>query len=179
MTALKQEREKLNITQEQLAEKSGVSVRTIQRIESGIEPKGYTLKSLAEALEINEDKLLKKQKVQGQINIDLLKLINFSSLPFTIIPPVNIFLPLLIMSLKKEFNPMTKQVVTVQIFWTISSIVIFMLSAFMKNWFSMSNKFNLIIMVLLVLSNIYIILRNAFEIDKKGKLFFYLNFSII
>lgn len=34
------------MTQEELAEKSGVSVRTIQRIEAGTQPKGYTLNSI-------------------------------------------------------------------------------------------------------------------------------------
>ena len=59
MSELKNIREKKNLTQEELAEKSGVSVRTIQRIESGIEPKGYTLKTLAKSLEIAEKELLK------------------------------------------------------------------------------------------------------------------------
>lgn len=179
MATLKEKRENLNITQEQLAEKAGVSVRTIQRIEAGTEPKGYTLKSLAVALEINEDELLQKPKAQDKISITLLKLINFSSLPFTIIPPINILLPLLIMAAKKEFNPMTKQLVSIQILWTISSVVIFMLSAFMKNWFDLSNKFNLIVMIVLVLSNGYIIIRNAIEIDRTGKLYFSFNFSVI
>ncbi len=44
MSKLKKIREKLNLTQEELSEKSGISVRTIQRIESGNEPKGQTLK---------------------------------------------------------------------------------------------------------------------------------------
>jgi transcriptional regulator with XRE-family HTH domain len=44
MSKLKQIREQQNLTQEELAEKSGISVRTIQRIESGTEPKGHTLK---------------------------------------------------------------------------------------------------------------------------------------
>ena len=37
-----------------MAEKSGVSIRTIQRIESGIKPKGFTLDTLSKALEINK-----------------------------------------------------------------------------------------------------------------------------
>ncbi|NQY05646.1 MAG: helix-turn-helix transcriptional regulator, partial [Flavobacteriaceae bacterium] len=36
-----------NLTQEELAEKSGISSRTIQRIEAGTVPKGHTLKTLA------------------------------------------------------------------------------------------------------------------------------------
>ncbi len=40
-------REEKNLTQTELAEKSGLSLRTIQRIEAGNVPKGYTLKALA------------------------------------------------------------------------------------------------------------------------------------
>ncbi|WP_374364877.1 helix-turn-helix domain-containing protein [Cloacibacterium sp.] len=58
MSKLKQIREQQNLTQEELAEKSGISVRTIQRIESGTEPKGHTLKALSKSLEISQNELL-------------------------------------------------------------------------------------------------------------------------
>ncbi len=159
MSKLREIRERHNLTQEELSEKSGISVRTIQRIESGTEPKG--------------------PKDQKPINFSLLKIINISSVVFAFLPPVNIALPLSLMFIMKQVNPLTKQIVSVQIIWSILAIIIFMLSAFMKNWFSLGNKFSLVVMVVLVLSNVFIILRNAAEIDKKGKLYFKLNFSII
>lgn len=58
MSELKKIREEMNLTQEELAEKSGISVRTIQRIESGTKPKGYTLKALAAALGISEKRFV-------------------------------------------------------------------------------------------------------------------------
>lgn len=172
-------REKLNLTQEELSDKSGISVRTIQHIESGNEPKGQTLKILANTLGIKENELLKKQEIPNRVDLSLLKIINLSSLPFTVIPPVNIVVPLIIMFAKKQFNPLTKQIVSVQILWTVLSVILFMLSAFMKNWFSLGNKFSLVVMIFLVLCNVFIILRNTAEIDKKEKLFFRLNFNII
>ncbi len=179
MSKLNEIREKLNLTQEELSNKSGISVRTIQRIESGNEPRGQTLKILAKTLGIKENELLKKQEIPDGINLILLKAINLSSLPFTVIPPVNIVVPLIIMFVKKQFNPLTRQIVSVQILWTVLSVIIFMLSAFMKNWFSIGNEFSLVVMIVLVLTNVFIILRNTAEIDKKGKLFFRLNFNII
>ena len=179
MSKLKKNREKFNLTQEELSESSGISIRTIQRIESGNEPKGYTLKLLAKTLGINENELLKKQEPKTDINFTLIKIINLSSLFFTIIPPINIFIPLVIIFARKEFNPLTKQIVSIQILWLIFSVIIFMLSSFTKNWFSLGNKFTLIVMILLILSNVFIILKNALEIDKRGKLFFRLNFSLI
>lgn len=178
MSKLKKIREKQNLTQEELSDKSGISVRTIQRIEAGNEPKGQTLKILAKTLGVKESELL-KQEIPHGINPTLLKAINLSSLPFTVIPPVNIIVPLIIMLVTKQFNPLAKQIVSVQILWTVLSVILFMLSAFMKNWFSLGNKFTLVIMILLVLSNVFIILRNTAQIDKKQKLFFKLDFSII
>ena len=179
MPKLQELRERLNLTQEELAERSGISVRTIQRIEAGMEPKGHTLKTLAKALGIEENELLEKNDESDGINYTLLKLINISSLPFTFIPPANIALPLIIMLTKKQFNSLTKQVVSVQILWTILSVIIFMISSLMKNWFSLGSKFILIIMILLILANVFIILVNAAEIDKNKKLYIKLNFSII
>ncbi|WP_370000154.1 helix-turn-helix domain-containing protein [Winogradskyella sp.] len=179
MSRLKTIREKLNITQEELAEKSGISVRTIQRIEAGTEPKGYTLKSLAKALEIEEKSLLPEQDETIESDLGVLKLINFSALPFTIIPPLNIIVPLIVMFVKKEFNAITKQLVTIQIVWTILAVIIFMAASFLKNWLDLNSKSILVVMIFLLLSNLFIIIRNAFEIDKNGKLFFLLKFSII
>lgn len=180
MSKLKVIREQQHLTQEELAEKSGISVRTIQRIESGTEPKGQTLKILARTLGVEEIELLDvSREIEAETNTTLLKLINFSSLLFTVFPPLNIVAPLIIMFVKKEFNACSKQIVSVQILWTVAPFVLFMFSAFMKNWFMLGKNFMLVIMVLLVLSNVFIILRNTAELDKNRKLYFRLTFSII
>ena len=179
MSKLKKNREKFNLTQEELSYQSGISVRTIQRIESGNDPKGQTLKIIAKTLGINENELLEKQESEIEINFTLIKIINLSSLFFTVIAPLNIIVPLVIIFAKKQFNSTTKQIISIQILWLIFSVIIFMLSSFAKNWFSIGNKFILIVMILLVLSNVFIIIRNAVEIDKRGKLFFKVNFSLI
>src|SRR5688572_6486937 len=51
---IKQLRQKKGITQEELAAKTDISVRTIQRIESGeVDPRAFTLQSIASALEVD------------------------------------------------------------------------------------------------------------------------------
>ena len=112
MSKLKIIREIQNLTQEELAEKAGISVRTIQRIETGKTPKGYTLKVLAKVLEIDQDELLfektKKENLEYVkeinktqetvlVNFTKLKLMNLSSIPFIVIPPLNIIVPLFLM----------------------------------------------------------------------------------
>lgn len=179
MSKLKSIRERQHLTQQELADRSGISVRTIQRIESGTDPKGQTLKILARNLEVKEEDLVEKPETLDKLNLTLIKLINFSSLPFTLLPPANIILPLIIMFIRKEFNPLTRQIVSLQILWTIGAGIIFMSSAFMKNWFSLGSDFVLVVMILLVLSNVFIILRNAAEIDRRRRLRICLSFSVI
>ncbi|AZB30627.1 helix-turn-helix domain-containing protein [Chryseobacterium balustinum] len=191
MSELKKIRETKNLTQEELAEKSGVSVRTIQRIEAGTTPKGYTLKTLAESLEVSENDLLTSETIKEEIVIDevifateennslsnsgLIKIINLSSLPFAWLPIANFLLPLLIMFFTKEKSPIVKQIISLQIFLAIISPIIFMLIALLK----LGSVSVMITMIALVLANVYIILKNAYEIDKKQSLRYKLNFSII
>jgi transcriptional regulator with XRE-family HTH domain len=178
MSKLLEYRVKLNLTQDELAEKSGISVRTIQRIEAGGTPKGYTLKTLAEVLNISETQLFDDSTEQQHFNYQLIKLINLSSL-FFFIPLGNIFIPLFFMHLKKEVNHITKQIISLQILWTIISFVIFFLFVFIKNWLSLSNQLTLVVLILSALVNLYIIIRNTVEIDKQNKLYIKLNFSFI
>lgn len=127
MSKLKQIRERQNLTQEELSEKSGISVRTIQRIESGTAPKGHTLKTLSNALDISESELRNNDKeiliesleTNNGINFQKIKLINLSSILFVVIPPLNIFMPLLLSYTLKQRNLLTKQIVSLQILWTI------------------------------------------------------------
>lgn len=176
MSKLKTIREQQNFTQEEIAEKSGISVRTIQRIESGKDPKGYTLRILAQTLGIEEEELITSIKTEAVNTVNIkIKLINLSSLPFTIIPIVNIIVPILLIYVWKIKNPITKQIVSLQVMWTIIAPIIFLSGVLLK----LGNQFTLLLMVMLVLSNIVIILRNAFEIDKNKKLYFKLNFNLL
>lgn len=190
MSELKKIREEKNLTQEKLAEKSGISVRTIQRIEAGTEPKGYTLKTLASTLDISEKDLWISEILDEEIKVDepiaviekeiafnsnLIKMINLSSLPLAWFPVANFLPPVLIMLFTKEKSHIVKQIISLQIFLAIISPIIFMLIALMK----LGSASVMMTMILLALANVYIILRNAYEIDKKQKLYYKLNFNII
>lgn len=191
MSELRKIRELKNLTQEELAQKTGLSVRTIQRVESGMRPKGYTLKTLAKNLDVAEKdlcvpELIVKQEIKVEeapevkaddtpLNLSLIKIINLSSLPLAWFPIANFIPPLLIMIFMKEKSRITKQIISLQIFLAIIAPVIFMMVVLLKP----GSPFVMGTMVLLVLANIYIILRNAFEIDKKNSLYYKLNFSFL
>ncbi|MCD0480084.1 helix-turn-helix domain-containing protein [Chryseobacterium sp. LC2016-29] len=190
MSELKKIRETKNLTQEELAEKSGISVRTIQRIEAGTNPKGYTLKTLAASLDVSEQDLLIAEIVKEEIKVEeislttenddslnliLIKIINLSSLPLAWLPIANFLPPLLIMLFTKNKSQIVKQIISLQIFLAIISPIIFMLIALLK----LGSESVMVTMIFLVLANVYIILRNTFEIDKKKRLCYKLNFNII
>ena len=187
---LKNIRESQNLTQEELSEKSGISVRTIQRIEAGQEPKGYTLRVLAQTLEISEKELQNtssetevEQSIVHQpnnekteeIDFSKVKFINLSSLPFVVLPVLNIVVPVILMYVLKMKYPIIKQIISVQILWTIIAPIVFMIGIFLK----LGRQFTLALIVVIILSNLFIIIRNAMEIDRSKKLYYRLNFSFL
>ncbi len=191
MSKLKILREQKNITQEELSENSGVSVRTIQRIEAGSDPKGYTLRILSQTLGIHQQELISQRGlIDNHADIpnsskllddnliaknNIYKLINFSAIPFIVLPPLNILVPFFLMKHKKASDSITKQIVTLQLLWTIGSVIVFMLWVLMK----LANSLNIWVLALLVLVNLIITIRNAIEIDKNNNLYYKLKFSLI
>ncbi|MDN5204501.1 DUF4870 domain-containing protein [Fulvivirgaceae bacterium BMA10] len=73
------------MTQEELAEKSNLNVRTVQRIESGeVDPRLYTLKVIAEALEVSMDAFTPPppEKDRGSLAMLHLSTLAYFILPF-------------------------------------------------------------------------------------------------
>lgn len=175
---LKTARKAQGYTQEELAARSGVSIRTIQRIESGMEPKGQVLADLARALFIPHSELQQCSKEPPALNYTIVKLINLSSLPLIVLPPFNIVIPLLMMFCFKQWNELTKQLLSLQLLWTSLSFILFILSVFSKFWLGLNAYYILAAIILLVLANMIIILVNAANIDKNNKPLIYLKFNL-
>jgi len=172
-------REQKHLTQEELAKESGISIRTIQRIEAGREPKGHTAKALIKALGLDLNAINKTGKPAEDRNYSLIKLINLSSVFVTFIPLLNIIVPLVIMYFGKQFNSITKQILSLQILWSIVSTLIFFLASLLKISLSLSHRFTLWVMVVLIFINVILILINTASIDRYKKLYFKLNFNFI
>lgn len=159
----------LNLTQEELSEKSGISVRTIQRIESGTPPKGYTLKALAKGLGISEAELAYNTAVVPT-DMKWIKLINLSALPFMFLPPLNVAVPLLLMFAKKQFTPLTRELVTIQILWSLIAGGLFLTIIILNDWWGITSKYMMLVPMVWLAINVYIVLRNSAEIEKHNAL---------
>jgi uncharacterized Tic20 family protein len=97
------------MTQETLSEVCGLNVRTIQRIESGeVDARLYTLKSIADALEVNLEELL---PAPSQHELNQIAILHITPAGFFIFPVIgNVLLPFIFWMLKREeVNGINKQ----------------------------------------------------------------------
>lgn len=118
---IKELRNRKGMSQEILAEESGLSLRTIQRIENGeTEPTGDTLKRLSNSLNVNPDEL-----IDWTIKEDrgFLKILNLSALTFIFFPLLGILVPFIMWISKKDklkdINKIGKDVINFEITWNI------------------------------------------------------------
>lgn len=114
-------RTRKGLSQELLAEKSKVSLRTVQRIENGeTEPRGDTLIRLSEALDVAPEDLMDWEAEEDK---GFLMSLNLSSLGFIVFPLLGIIIPLIMWISKKgrlkQIDQLAKNVLNFQITWTI------------------------------------------------------------
>ncbi|WP_276372460.1 helix-turn-helix domain-containing protein [Chryseolinea sp. H1M3-3] len=94
-------RKQKGMTQEVLAEMTGLNVRTVQRIEAGeVDPRLYTLKSIADALQVNLEELL-PEPTQHELN--QLAVLHITPIGFFLFPVIgNVLLPFIFWMMKRE-----------------------------------------------------------------------------
>ena len=118
-------RSRKGYSQEELSEKTGLSLRTIQRIENGeTEPRGDSLKRLAVAFDVLPDEIV---DWTVQENKGFIISLNLSALSFVIFPLLGVLVPLIIWISKKDkirnLNEIAKDLLNFQITWFIILIV--------------------------------------------------------
>jgi transcriptional regulator with XRE-family HTH domain len=94
---IKELRLKKGITQEDLASMTDISVRTIQRIESGeVDPRAFTLQSIASALDVDYATLAMNEALPDDTaqkgSSKWLPLIHLSGLLILIVPPIVLYI---------------------------------------------------------------------------------------
>ncbi len=125
-------RKSQGISQEQLAENSRVSLRTIQRIESGTSiPRPFTMKAIADALGIPVNELIVPESPNDPnaqtTDLETLRLINWSVLAGIILPLSNVIIPLLLWRKNRSaslVNIIGGRIVSFQTLWTIGAFLI-------------------------------------------------------
>jgi len=126
-------RNKKGITQEELAGLMKVSVRTIQRIESGESfPRKYTLKAVAGALDLSFEELsLKPVDDDKEETKHFLTLLCVSCFSYLLLPYIHFLIPSWLLNNRNEQNATVRQfarkVIRTQIYWIIATMLFFLL----------------------------------------------------
>ncbi|RYY66518.1 MAG: XRE family transcriptional regulator [Chitinophagaceae bacterium] len=134
---LQDHRKRKGLTQEELAERSGVTVRTIQRIEGGeTVPRAYTLKAIAGALDLAPEALLPvpvvvppgtpapAPAVDCEELLHSLRLLCLSCFSFIVIPWVHFLLPQAMLrkqpGLPAPARSFGRRLVRSQVYWVVA-----------------------------------------------------------
>lgn len=170
-------REKNRLTQKELAEKAGLSLRTIQRIEAGNIPKGFTLKALAESLNTTPENLIEKEDK----NIERAKLINSSALFGLIIPFGGIIFPLIFTYKTQDVynKQLGRNIVALQIILSVTMSLFLIASPFLQKGLSVKFPVFLIVLITFLFLKLIAIIINGIALNKKKDLHTSLKFNFL
>jgi transcriptional regulator with XRE-family HTH domain len=164
-------------TQEELAEKAKVNLRTIQRIENDEnKPSGNTLKHICEALDTLPEKIIDYGKKEDS---KLLVLMHLSVISYLVIPIGNILIPLIFWVSKKDkilnLDEKGTRLLNFQIIWTILTTIILSAALFTAT-LELTNPENeyisyilLILFVILNIINVAMAIIISYRIKRKSK----------
>ncbi len=118
---IKELRQRKGFSQEELAELTGLNLRTIQRIENGeTDPRGDSLKRIAAALGVPPGEIIDWTMRE---NNHYLRTMNLSALTSLIFPLLGIIVPYILWSHKRDsvkgVDGLGKEIVNFQITWNI------------------------------------------------------------
>lgn len=181
VSILKSIREQEGYTQADLATKTGLSLRTIQRLENTNKvPKGYTLNALAEEFNMEPSTLQAKYlniKRSRDSEITTIKMINLSVLSFLGIPFGNLIFPFIIWRNNRDsqlVDEVGRRVVNFQILFTLFLCLLLILIPFTVAKLLPGIPIMLIALLFAYLFNIVVIIRTAIKIQHQD--FDFLNF---
>ena len=163
-TRVKEIRTKRGLSQEQLAEASGLSLRTIQRIENGETlPRGDTLIRLAASLQISPQELIDSKIIEDN---NFLTLLSLSQFGFVVFPLLGIVIPLVLWILKKDkvknTDALGRSILNFQITWSLIFFSILFLS------FPFIG-FPVFLVLIMYLFNLVMIIKNTIRFSRTGE----------
>lgn len=198
---IKELRTQKNLSQEKLSELSGISLRTLQRIEKNEgTPTADSISKLSLALQQNITGLLEKDV---EYKKQQLKILFLSALSFLIFPLLGAIVPSIIWVWKKELfsesGDSIKSLINFQITWNIVFFltpffiiptIYFLLNMILTliytilsynpiYYFTNSGDGHYFVWAILYIFNVYVIIKNTWFIDQKCNITFSPKFQII
>ncbi len=175
MSIIKNIRENRGYTQSELAKKTGLSLRTIQRLESkNNEPKGHTLIVLSDAFNIEASALqdqFKNIKYTKEFETTSIRLINLSVLSFLGIPFGNIILPFILWRRNRKselIDEMGRRIVNFQIMFSVVLSILLCISPFIGRVFFSNAPIILIVLFVAYVINVVIVCNTAIKLQRNN-----------
>lgn len=164
-------REEKNMTQTELAEKSGLSLRTVQRIEAGNSLKGFTIKAIAQALEAEPESLI--LSIEENSKIDRAKLINLSALSGLVFPYGGVIFPLLLTYKTKDprNKELGKNIVSVQIILAVMVSLFMIISPFIQKGLAIKFPLFIVFLIVFISLKLFVIFKNGISLNQKSDLY--------
>lgn len=156
------------MSQSELAERSGLSLRTIQRIENDKnDPRGYTLKVLSEALSIPFEELSPVARHPTEEARRTIGLINLSALSAFIIPFGNLIVPIMLWSKYNshpEIDRAGSRIVNFQVLWSLVTYSLLIVAPFIDSRISLPVPLIFMVLSVAFLINLIAVLLAAKKI---------------
>lgn len=142
---IKELRSRKGMSQEELAEASGLNLRTIQRIENGeTEARGDSMKRLARALNVTLDELIDWAEEEDK---GFLAFLDLSALSFLAFPLLGVIVPLALWFMKKDkiksLNRIGKKLINFQITWCMAFFGVFVF-LFLSSVMNLGSTFSML-----------------------------------
>jgi len=168
MSIIKKIREQLGYTQAALAKDTGLSLRTIQRLEaSNKEPRGHTLKVLSESFDMQPSTLLEQfQPIEESQTVETssIQFINLSILSFIGIPFGNLIFPLLLWRRKRQsklVDEVGRRIINFQIIWWVITAILLSISPFLSSKFFANSQIIFHVLFITYAINIFVVCITA------------------
>lgn len=173
----------MGYTQLELAKKTGLSLRTIQRLESSNKkPRGHTLTVLSEIFNMDSSVLQEKFKSIEQTKkqeTSSIRLINLSVLAFLGIPFGNIILPVILWKRKRKsklVDEFGRRIINFQILWSAIFCLLLCIAPFVNKFFFSGTPLILVVLFSAMAINIIIVCATAIKLQRDN--FDFLNLPI-
>ncbi len=184
---IKDLRTRKGFSQDELANRSGLNLRTIQRIEAGeTEPRGDSLQRLSQSLDVTPDELTDWAVVEDN---GYLSALNLFALSFIVFPLMGVVVPFILWLMKKEKVKNVKEngklllnfqitfcivVFTLYFIFIVSKIFHLQLPSIPGDFMNIRSTEFLLLFVPLIFSgyNFFLILMNTYRGNKGKKLFY-------
>ncbi len=172
-------RKNLGYSQKELSQFSGISVRTIQRIEKGeVYPRGHTLRTLAKSLKIELSDLGTEETPPTNEVCKRARTLNAIGLLVILLPLISTLFQVIYWIKNKHYlsdHSSSRKVVSFQILWMIA--ILFSMSLIQTLTYILTGQsvyghfpIRMTVYIILLIANVSIIIHSAIKLNKNSEI---------